>query len=113
VIRFTNGLTRNTRRPGAGDEALQAGTDQVNRENVNKLRLAWVLTMHDGSNQATPLVHDGIMYLTHPQNVIQALDAATGDLIWEYTNEYAPSVRIVVPSHKEDSNNLRGRMRGN
>ncbi len=69
--------------------------DQVNRENVNKLRLAWVLTMHDGSNQATPLVHDGIMYLTHPQNVIQALDAATGDLIWEYTNEYAPGSQTL------------------
>jgi len=62
--------------------------DQVKRENVDKLRLAWVLTMHEGSNQATPLVHDGVMYLTHPQNVIQALDAATGDLIWEYRNDY-------------------------
>ncbi len=61
---------------------------QVTRENVDELRLAWVLTMRDGSNQPTPLVHDGIMYLTHPQNVIQALDAATGDLIWEYANEY-------------------------
>jgi len=62
---------------------------QVTRDNVDELRLAWVLTMHDGSNQATPLVHDGVMYLTHPQNIIQALDAATGDLIWEYTNKYA------------------------
>ncbi len=31
---------------------------QVNRRNVRQLKLAWVLTMHDGSNQATPLVHD-------------------------------------------------------
>jgi alcohol dehydrogenase (cytochrome c) len=52
------------------------------------LKLSWVMTMRDGSNQVTPLVHDGIMYLTHPQNVIQALDAATGELIWEYANEY-------------------------
>jgi alcohol dehydrogenase (cytochrome c) len=37
-----------------------------------------------GSGEATPLVHDGIMYLPNPRGVIQALDAATGDLIWEY-----------------------------
>ena len=37
-----------------------------------------------GAQQATPLVHDGVMYLPNPRGVIQALDAATGDLIWEY-----------------------------
>lgn len=76
---------------GHGYSPLQ----KVNRGNVNDLKLAWVLTMHDGSNQATPLVHDGIMYLTHPQNVIQALDAATGDLVWEYTNEYEPGSQTL------------------
>jgi alcohol dehydrogenase (cytochrome c) len=62
--------------------------DQVNRNNVDQLTLAWVITMRDGSNQGTPLVHDGIMYLTHPQNTIQALDAASGDVIWEFENAY-------------------------
>jgi len=37
-----------------------------------------------GAQEATPLVHDGVMYLPNPHGVIQALDAATGDLIWEY-----------------------------
>jgi len=40
--------------------------------------------MEEGNNQATPLVHDGMMFLAHPQNVVQALDAATGDVLWEY-----------------------------
>lgn len=62
--------------------------DQVTRDNIERLSLAWVITMRDGSNQGTPLIHDGIMYLTHPQNVVQALDAATGDVIWEYANSY-------------------------
>lgn len=62
--------------------------DQVNRGNVGQLKLAWVLAMRDGSNQATPLVHGGVMYLAHPGNVIQALDAASGDLIWEYAYQY-------------------------
>jgi alcohol dehydrogenase (cytochrome c) len=68
---------------------------QINRRNVHKLKLAWVLAMRDGSNQATPLVHDGVMFLTHPGNIVQALDAATGDLIWEYAYPYPPESRTL------------------
>ena len=46
--------------------------------------------MEEGAQEATPLVHDGIMYLPNPRGVIQALDAATGDLIWEYHPTSAP-----------------------
>jgi alcohol dehydrogenase (cytochrome c) len=58
--------------------------DQIKRENVQRLQLAWSWAMEEGAQEATPLVHDGIMYLPSPHGVIQALDAATGDLIWEY-----------------------------
>ena len=58
--------------------------DQIKRDNVQKLSLAWSWAMEDGAQEATPLVHDGVMYLPNPHGVIQALDAATGDLIWEY-----------------------------
>jgi alcohol dehydrogenase (cytochrome c) len=68
---------------------------QINRDNVGRLRLAWAITMREGSNQPTPLVHDGIMFLTHPGNVIQALDAANGDLIWEYQYEYPPEAQTL------------------
>ena len=59
--------------------------DQITRENVSQMRLAWGWTMkNEGSNQTTPLVHDGVMYLVNPGNIVQALDAKTGELIWEY-----------------------------
>jgi len=67
--------------------------DQINRSNVDDLRLAWVWSMEDGTNQPTPLVHDGIMYLANPGNVIQALDAADGTLLWEYRREWAEDFR--------------------
>ena len=68
---------------------------QITRANVGQLRLAWALTMHEGSNQGTPLVHDGVMFLTHPGNVVQALDAASGELIWEYAYDYPPAARTL------------------
>ncbi len=59
--------------------------DQINTRNVQRLQLAWSWAMDNtGAQEATPLVHDGVMYLPNPHGVIQALDAATGDLLWEY-----------------------------
>src|SRR5262245_11860597 len=59
--------------------------DQINKQNVQQLQLTWSWAMDDtGAQEATPLVYDGVMYLPNPRGVIQALDAATGDLIWEY-----------------------------
>ena len=69
--------------------------DQIDRENVNDLKLAWVVAMKEGSNQGTPLVHDGVIYLTNPGNVIQALDARNGELIWEYAYSFPPESRTL------------------
>ena len=55
---------------------------QITRSNVNELQLTWSWPMLQGAGQTTPLVHDGVMFLPSPSGV-QALDAATGDLIWE------------------------------
>ena len=68
---------------------------EINRETVKNLKLAWVLTMAQGSNQTTPLVHRGVMYLAHPGNIVQALDAATGELIWEYRYEFPEAARTL------------------
>jgi len=57
---------------------------QITRENVKDLKLAWVWAMNEGgANEPTPLVHNGIIYLTNTDNILQALDGRTGELIWE------------------------------
>ena len=58
--------------------------DQVTRDNVDGLRLAWVLAIREGNHQTAPLVHDGVMFLASPGDVVQAIDAVTGDVIWQY-----------------------------
>lgn len=61
--------------------------DQVNRQNVQKLGLAWAWAMEAGTQEQEPIVYKGVMYLPQPGNVVQALDAQTGELIWEYRRE--------------------------
>ncbi len=58
--------------------------NQITPANVKNLQLQWVWAMNDsGANQTTPIVHNGIIYLATPSNIVQALDGKTGSLIWE------------------------------
>ena len=67
--------------------------DQVDRGNVGDLRLVWSWGLEPGVSQTTPIVHDGVMYIANPGNVVQALDAGTGDFIWEYRREMDERLR--------------------
>jgi PQQ-dependent dehydrogenase (methanol/ethanol family) len=59
--------------------------DQINRNNVAQIKQVWTRTMTTGgSNEATPLIHDGVMYLPNTGDFIQAIDGKTGELIWEH-----------------------------
>ena len=61
--------------------------DQITRQNVDELRMVWSRALTPGSQQGTPLAYDGILYMPNPRDVIQAIDAVTGDLKWEYRRE--------------------------
>jgi alcohol dehydrogenase (cytochrome c) len=64
--------------------------DQINKNNVKNLQLIWARAMEPGINEATPLVYNGVMFLGNPGDVIQAIDAANGDLLWEYRHPLPP-----------------------
>jgi alcohol dehydrogenase (cytochrome c) len=57
---------------------------QIDRSNVNSLRLAWAWTMEEGLQETTPLIHDGVMFLPQACDFVEALDARDGTLLWEY-----------------------------
>jgi alcohol dehydrogenase (cytochrome c) len=66
---------------------------QITRDNAKDLQLVWTWAMNEGQgNEPTPLVHNGILYIINIMNVVQALDARTGDLIWE--NRVGPNALI-------------------
>jgi len=57
---------------------------QITTQNVHQLQLAWSWGLNPGLSQPTPLVSNGLMFIPSPGGGAQALDAATGDLLWEY-----------------------------
>ncbi len=70
---------------------------QITAGNVKQLRLVWSRGIGPGSNEAMPLVHDGIMFLPNPSDLTQALDAATGDLKWEYRRAVPEDIGKYFP----------------
>jgi PQQ-dependent dehydrogenase (methanol/ethanol family) len=64
---------------------------QINVSNVGKLRPAWIFqTEVVETMETTPIVVNGIMYVTTAFNHIYALDARTGEQIWHYKHKMGP-----------------------
>ncbi len=78
--------------------------DQVDRSNVGDLRMVWSRALTAGSQQGTPLVYDGVMYMPNPRDVIQAIDAVTGDLLWEYRRPRPDDLEEYVAASLAEAN---------
>ncbi len=66
--------------------------DKINRGNVKDLELVWSWGIEKGTSPnvddwTAPIVHDGVMYVAMPGGVVHALDAATGDFLWQYRHQ--------------------------
>src|SRR5581483_7086675 len=69
---------------------------QIDRANVADLRVAWSWSLPNGPNEATPLVHDGVIFVHSYGDHVQALDARTGDLLWQYSRELPKDAVVSV-----------------
>jgi alcohol dehydrogenase (cytochrome c) len=84
------------RDPPAGDWLMWRRTyngwgysplEQINKSNVKNLKLVWTWSLTNGATETTPIVHDGVLFIFNYADKVQALDAANGDLIWEYKRD--------------------------
>jgi PQQ-dependent dehydrogenase (methanol/ethanol family) len=66
--------------------------DQINRNNVNQMRMVWARGMGPGNQESTPLVYDGVIYVPNSRDFIMAMDAKSGDVLWEYKRQYAGGI---------------------
>lgn len=78
---------------GTYDGQRYSGLDQINKDNVKRLTPAWVFQagsvgLQSGSStysfEASPLVVEGVMYLSGPDGKVWAIDAKTGEELWRY-----------------------------
>jgi quinoprotein glucose dehydrogenase len=75
---------------GEPGQSRYSPLDQINRGNVQSLRVAWTYRAGDASPQnrseiqATPIVVRGVLYSTSPSLALFALDAATGAQLWRF-----------------------------
>lgn len=70
---------------------------QINRSNVPRLGLSWVRGLTPGIQEGTPIVHDGVLYMVEPGDVIEAFDAASGKPIWRNQRPRPADFNGAVP----------------
>ena len=61
--------------------------DSITQENVGDLRMVWSRALMPGTQAGTPHAYGGVLYMPNPRDIIQAIDAGTGDLLWEYRRD--------------------------
>lgn len=73
---------------------------QITKANVGTLRTAWSWSLPPGPNEVTPLAHDGVLFVHSFGDKVQALDGATGDLLWQYSRwlpkDTAPGLKRAI-----------------
>src|SRR5262249_10880452 len=73
---------------GGSDNLRYSALDQINRDNVRQLQVAWTFDTGDafkGSQmQHNPIIVNGVLYATSPNRNVIALNAATGKLVWRF-----------------------------
>jgi alcohol dehydrogenase (cytochrome c) len=65
---------------------------KISTANVHDLGIAWTIALPVSGNETTPLVHDGILFVESGAS-IQALNGATGEVLWQYTRSLPEGLR--------------------
>ena len=65
---------------------------KIGTANVHDLGIAWTLALPVSANEITPLVHDGVLFVESGAS-IQALNGATGEVLWQYSRSLPESMR--------------------
>ena len=75
--------------------------EEINRDNVAKLRPLWTLsTGVNEAHQSPPLVNGRYMFITTPQNHVLAVDARSGEIIWRYRRELPEDLLQLHPTNR-------------
>src|SRR5258705_258878 len=102
---FVPVTTQMLRQPSPNDWLMYSRTydaqrfsplEQIDTSNVHRLGLVWTRSIGSGNTETIPLVYDGVMYVVNPGARVQALDATTGNVIWEYARDVPSGVAATA-----------------
>ena len=79
---------------------------EVNRDNVDQLRMVWTRGLATGTGEITPLAYDGVLYVPQANDVIEAIDALTGDRIWDYGRDHPEGLYDYVGFNARNNRNV-------
>lgn len=103
------------RQPAPGDWLMWRRTldgwgysplDEIDRENVSNLRMVWSRNLAEGTSEGTPLAYRGVLYVPQAEDVIEAINAVTGDLIWDYRRHVPDDLYDLVGFNARNNRNL-------
>ena len=80
--------------------------DQIDRDNVGDLQMVWTRALAQGAQEGTPLAYGGTVYMPNPNDHVQAIDAVSGDLLWEYQRDIPDDVAEVMGGLTENNRNI-------
>ena len=86
---------------GSYDSHGYSALDQIDTDNVASLKPVWSFStgLREG-HQAPPIVNNGYMYVSTPQNHVLALNAVTGDLLWRYVRYLPDDLQQFHPTNR-------------
>ena len=80
--------------------------DQIDRDNVDDLRMVWTRALAPGRQEGTPLAYEGLLYMPQASDVIEAIDAVTGDLLWAHRRDLPEDVYDFVGGNSRNNRNI-------
>ena len=80
--------------------------DQVTRDNVDELQMVWSRALAPGRQEGTPLAYNGVLYMPQASDVIEAIDALTGDLKWSHRRSLPEDVYDYVGGNARNNRNI-------
>ncbi|MEE3203433.1 MAG: PQQ-binding-like beta-propeller repeat protein, partial [Acidobacteriota bacterium] len=80
--------------------------DEVTRENVAQLQMVWSRALAPGRQEGTPLAYNGVLYMPQASDVIEAIDAVTGDLKWSHRRSLPDDVYDYVGGNARNNRNI-------
>ena len=80
--------------------------DQIDRDNVGQIRMVWSRGLAEGRQEGTPLAYRDVRYMPQSNDVIEAIDTVTGDLIWQHRRDLPSDVHEYVGGNARSNRNI-------